>query len=69
MKHTLSLLLLIFCVSLQAQTEQDESPPEAAATDSANVEAAASPAPQQAGSYTPSEEISEDLSVSFPVDI
>lgn len=72
------LRALVYGLSLCAVTgalAQDESPsaPPEAATSTQTV-SPKQPAAQQTGAntdpnYTPSEEISEDLSVSFPVDI
>ncbi len=82
MAITLAVLVLAGQVSVRAQEDPEADPGQAqaaddkaAAADSGESEAtpAPTPAPQASGDdpfdYRASEQISEDLSVSFPVDI
>jgi len=76
MKKILYMLILILAVSLVSaqDAQQDERKPVAAETTQQQIspEPAAAPADDKAktsDTFIPSEEISEDLSVSFPVDI
>ena len=67
MDKLLVLLLTLWATSLLAQTDEDEAPAEEPAQ---NEQAAETPEPAtDPFDYESSEQISEDLSVSFPVDI
>jgi len=74
MKRSMSaaLFLLVFAASTFAQTDESDATDTDSDTDSGQP-THASPAPAAAGGgkpyFEPSEEISEDLSVSFPIDI
>ena len=67
MNRLLILLLALWTTSLWAQTDNEEAP-EKDENESEQVEEAPQPATDPFD-YESSEQISEDLSVSFPVDI
>lgn len=63
-------LCMCFAVGFcHAQTDSEATETEQTQKAPINSESDQSPAQSDSGDFTPSEEISEDLSVSFPVDI
>ena len=73
MAGLLSVLLIAPCVAQEAaESEEAVTTPEADATNESTAEQADASAVVESGAvldYEPTESISEDLSVSFPVDI